>query len=370
MSQSTARRPPRDPAAPKRNMSAYLLYQNAMRDTFKQQNPGMTFGQLSKYTSAMYAEMPPAEKEAWNQRAEADKARYLHELSTYVPPPGYDVKGDAIATHVTHTLPPKPRVNRGTIKTPRDPNAPKRNMSAYLLYQNCMRETFKNINPGMTFGQLAKFTSHMYKSLSAEEKQRWEAHAAQDKARYEAEMASYVPPPGYDATGNLVEDRRLNKKYQKKIKDPEQPKRARGSFVFFTFDERPNVMAEFPGIKFVEMGTILGERWRALSNEDKQKYEDMAQEDKQRFNKEMEVYSANKAPEPEENVIDQRAYNQHVTAYADPHAQYHYAEQHHYMDPAQQQYAQAQQQHYDPNVHGGDPYAQHAYHYQQQYHYA
>ena len=57
MSQSTARRPPRDPAAPKRNMSAYLLYQNAMRDTFKQQNPGMTFGQLSKYTSAMYAEM-------------------------------------------------------------------------------------------------------------------------------------------------------------------------------------------------------------------------------------------------------------------------------------------------------------------------
>jgi len=47
----SSRRPPRDPAAPKRNMSAYLLYQNAMRDTFKQQNPGMTFGQLSKYTS-------------------------------------------------------------------------------------------------------------------------------------------------------------------------------------------------------------------------------------------------------------------------------------------------------------------------------
>jgi hypothetical protein len=128
-------------------------------------------------------------------------------------------------------------------------------------------------------------------------------------------------------------------------------------------------MAEFPGIKFVEMGTILGERWRALSNEEKQKYEDLAQEDKQRFNKEMEEYSANKQPEPEENVIDQRAYNQHITAYADPHAQYY--EHAHYMDPQQQQqYAQIQQQHYDPNVHGGDPYAQHAYHYQQQYHYA
>eukprot|EP00957_Ditylum_brightwellii_P004061 308543-Ditylum_brightwellii.AAC.1 len=64
----------RDPRAPKRNMSAYLLYQNAMRETFKAQNPGMTFGQLAKYTSAMYAEMAQNEKDAWHARAEADKA--------------------------------------------------------------------------------------------------------------------------------------------------------------------------------------------------------------------------------------------------------------------------------------------------------
>jgi len=91
-------------------------------------------------------------------------------------------------------------------------------------------------------------------------------------------------------------------------------------------------------------------------------------EDKQRFNKEMEEYSANRVPEPEEAHVDTRAYNQHVTAYADPHAQYY--EQHaQYMD--QQQYAAGgQQQHYDPNVHGADPYAQHAAYYQQQYHYA
>ena len=78
-----------------------------------------TFGQLAKYTSAMYAEMPLQEKEAWNQRAEADKARYLHELSQYVPPPGYDVKGDAIAGAT-----PIRTVKSG--KGTRDPNAPKK----------------------------------------------------------------------------------------------------------------------------------------------------------------------------------------------------------------------------------------------------
>ena len=93
------------------------------------------------------------------------------------------------------------------------------------------------MNPGITFGQLAKYTSYMYKALSNEEKNRWEAHAAQDKARYEAEMQGYTPPPGYDAQGNLVEDRRLHKRYIKRNKDPECPKRARASFVFFTKDE-------------------------------------------------------------------------------------------------------------------------------------
>lgn len=43
----SSRRPPRDPAAPKRNMSAYLLYQNAMRDTFKQQVSRSSSGSIA-----------------------------------------------------------------------------------------------------------------------------------------------------------------------------------------------------------------------------------------------------------------------------------------------------------------------------------
>ena len=96
----------------------------------------------------MYAEMPPDEKEAWNQRAEADKARYLHQLSQYVPPPGYDVKGDGIAGH---HVPMKPmKGGKGT----KDPNAPKKNMSAYLMYQNTMRENFRAENPGVRYTSL------------------------------------------------------------------------------------------------------------------------------------------------------------------------------------------------------------------------
>ncbi|KAL3822776.1 hypothetical protein ACHAXA_009650 [Cyclostephanos tholiformis] len=83
--------------------------------------------------------------------------------------------------------------NKGS-KATRDPNAPKKNMSAYFIYQQKMRPSFRSDNPGMSFSQLAKFTSAMYKSLSPEEKVRWEEAALQDKSRYENEMSTYVPP--------------------------------------------------------------------------------------------------------------------------------------------------------------------------------
>jgi len=283
-----AKKPARDPGAPKRNMSAYLLYQNAMREQFKALNPGMTFGQLAKYTSAMYSELPPSEKEAWVARAEADKARYLHELASYVPPPGYDTKGDAIVSPVNTKSGRKG-------KPEKDVNSPKRNLSAYLLYQNAMREQFKRENPGMTFGQLAKYTSHMYKNLTPEEKATWESRAAQDKARYDTDIASYVPPPGHDARGAVIEDHRPKKRNKRGPKDPSAPKRASGAYVFFTNEMRPIVLQEYPGIKFVELGRLLGERWRALTPTEKKRFEDIAADDKVRFQVEMQHHTASQA---------------------------------------------------------------------------
>lgn len=288
-------------------MSAYLLYQNAMRDQFKALNPGMTFGQLAKYTSAMYSELPPQEKDTWIARAEGDKTRYLHELASYIPPAGYDAKGDAIVAPI-NTKGGK----RG--KPERDANAPKRNMSAYLLYQNAMRDQFKRENPGMTFGQLAKYTSHMYKNLTPEEKATWEARAQQDKSRFDEEIASYVPPPGHDSRGVLIEEHRPKRRNKRGPRDPTAPKRASGAYVFFTNEMRPKVLQEFPGIKFVDLGKVMGERWRALTPDEKKHYEDLAAEDKIRFQMEMQQYAANQASVVSSSAVD-------PSYYSDPNAQ-------------------------------------------------
>lgn len=138
----------------------------------------------------------------------------------------------------------------------------------------------------------------MYKNLSPEERATWEARAQQDKARYEAELAAYVPPPGHNARGILIEQHRPRKRNKRNPRDPDAPKRASGAYVFFTNDMRPKVLQEFPGIKFVELGKVLGERWRALTPEEKKRYEDMAAEDKVRFQIEMQQYTAQQAAQP------------------------------------------------------------------------
>jgi hypothetical protein len=50
------------------------------------------------------------------------------------------------------------------------------------------------------------------------------------------------------------------------------------------------MMMQFPGMKFTEQGVIMGERWRALTPEEKRPYEEMAAADKERHAKEMREY--------------------------------------------------------------------------------
>ena len=165
--------------------------------------------------------MPPSEKESWAVRAEADKERYLHELSTYVPPEGYDAKGDSLV------LPDDGGVGCG----------------------------------GWWCGS---------------------EQAEDDKKRYDEGIAQYIPPPGHDARENVMAENGAAGPKRRTKRGPNAPKRASGAYVFFTNEMRPIVMEQHPGIKFVDMGRILGERWRALTPEEKTKYEAQSGEDKMR----------------------------------------------------------------------------------------
>lgn len=103
---------------------------------------------------------------------------------------------------------------------------------------------------------LSPYCRQKWQNLNPEEKAVWVQRSEQDKLRYDNEISMYVPPMGHDANGNLMVQKVSRKRNKRLVKDPNAPKRASGAYVFFTEEMRPKLVAENPGIKFVDMGRV------------------------------------------------------------------------------------------------------------------
>ncbi|KAF9782342.1 hypothetical protein BJ322DRAFT_1075684 [Thelephora terrestris] len=74
---------PRDPDAPKRPPSSYLLFQNEVRQAMKRANPSMANHEILTNISQRWAQMRPEEKETYSRRQEEAKAVYKQEKLDY-----------------------------------------------------------------------------------------------------------------------------------------------------------------------------------------------------------------------------------------------------------------------------------------------
>lgn len=75
------------------------------------------------------------------------------------------------------------------------------------------------------------------------------------------------------------------------IQDPNAPKRGLSAYMFFANEQRENVREENPGVTFGQVGKILGERWKALSDKQRAPYEAKAAADKKRYEDEKQAYN-------------------------------------------------------------------------------
>ncbi len=63
--------------------------------------------------------------------------------------------------------------------------------------------------------------------------------------------------------------------------------KSKDAFMLFTIDARPKIIIQNPNLRFGEVGREIGKRWKALSDSDKKKYEEMAVRDVARVREEM-----------------------------------------------------------------------------------
>ncbi|KAL3911942.1 MAG: hypothetical protein SGARI_001398, partial [Bacillariaceae sp.] len=183
-------------------------------------------------------------------------------------------------------------------KAKKDPNAPKKNLNAYMIFAQENRERIKTANPDAKVTDISKLIGEAYKNLGAEEKEALAKKVAADKERYAKEMKDYTPPAEFASAA------KASGKKTKAKKDPNAPKGAKSAYMFFNAENREKVKNENPDMSFGDIGKAMGEKWKKIDADEKAKYEEMAKKDKERAKKQMAEYNAKQSAEKETAAAD------------------------------------------------------------------
>ncbi|GFZ49452.1 hypothetical protein JCM24511_07572 [Saitozyma sp. JCM 24511] len=93
---------------------------------------------------------------------------------------------------------PEGKKRRKKEKKIKDPNAPKRPPSAYILFQNEVRDEIREKNPGMAYKDVLSMIAEKWKELQPEQKKVYEDAYLDATSVYRIEEATYkgiAPPP-------------------------------------------------------------------------------------------------------------------------------------------------------------------------------
>lgn len=154
---------------PRGKTTAYAYFVQTCREELKKKNPSesVVFAEFSKKCGEKWKAMSAKDKKRFDDMASKDKARFDKEMSTYKPTDGSGKKG----------------------KKTKDPNAPKRALSAFFCFCNEERAKVKAKYPSYTVGDVAKELGKRWEACT--DRSKFEAIAAADKKRYEKEIAAY-----------------------------------------------------------------------------------------------------------------------------------------------------------------------------------
>jgi len=168
------RRPAKkDPNKPKGAKSAYMLFSMAEGQKIRQAQPNLSPPEVMKEVGKRWGVIAPAAKAKFEKLAAADKERYAGEMEDYTPPS--DDEED----------------EKKKKKGKKDPNAPKRAASAYLIFSQAEGKKVRAANPEMSAPDVMREVGARWAKLNPAGRKPFEEKAALDKERYEEEMTAY-----------------------------------------------------------------------------------------------------------------------------------------------------------------------------------
>merc|ERR1711988_878455 len=167
---------------------------------------------------------------------------------------------------VVSASPGNTKVNQ---KPAKDPNAPKKPLSAYFLFSQEERLKVKAENPDYSITEVAKELGKRWASLNPDIKNSYKQRYQDARRVYEQELNNYKP---------------------KKKKDPNAPKQPLSAYFIFSTEERLKVKEGNPNFSICEVAKELGRRWAEMDPGVKQRYQQRAEEERQKYDNDMANY--------------------------------------------------------------------------------
>ena len=162
-------------------------------------------------------------------------------------------------------------------KKVKDPNAPKRAKTSYILFCAEQRDNVKKSHPDMSAKDIIKELGRLWRDTPDEKKQKYIKMSENDKERYTGELVDYLP---------------TNKE------KPAGPKRSLTAYIYFCKEHRGLITNEDSSLSTKDITTELGKRWKSLTDKQKLPYVKLAEEDKSRYNNEKSQTKSTKEEKP------------------------------------------------------------------------
>jgi len=161
------------PNAPRRFKSAFIFYSQSRHPVIgaklRSNNHSVTAAEVAKIVAKEWRGLSPDDKAYWETKASKDKKRYYIENSIYTGP---------------HKVP----VSKQSKK---DPNAPKRPMSAFLAYSKDMRSSVQSKNPHLSNTDISKVLGKQWKAESDDIKHKYRTTVEEQMTIYNDRSQTY-----------------------------------------------------------------------------------------------------------------------------------------------------------------------------------
>jgi len=203
----------------------------------------------------------------------------------------------------------------------KDKNAPKKNLSSYMLFSNDKRPEMakdpkyagvKGLNP-----DLMKDIAELWKNLPAAQKEPYERKAKEEKERFDREFKEYKEKHGDALAAHRAKLAAARKKkaeagkssnpmkakgpgsqlMKKKVRDLEKQYdaptgKAKTCFMLFGDEVRPGLIKENPGVKVDIIAGLIGKAWAAADAATKERLNKEAEKSKKEFDAKVAAFKS------------------------------------------------------------------------------